>query len=239
MPGPRIVLSKNGNGNVVAARAEGNRNGNNSNQIRCYNCRGFSHYARNCTIRPRRRDATHIQTQLLIAQKEEARIQLQAEEFDLMAAAGDIDKIEEMDQLSVEPNGGIVEQHHATVEETHAYFKLQNFEIQFFKEASKFVRDFKSLAKEADESLDKIKVLEYKNERLLRAVVSQDLWIFTRGLGSYWERKEQIDDYGLHHKSLEEMMLTERGRRVAGFKLAASGFLWCGVNGLFNNGIMT
>nr|GFD37799.1 Gag-Pol polyprotein [Tanacetum cinerariifolium] len=34
--------------------------------------------------RPRGRDATYLQTQLLIAQKEEAGIQLQAEEYDLM-----------------------------------------------------------------------------------------------------------------------------------------------------------
>nr|GEX41940.1 hypothetical protein [Tanacetum cinerariifolium] len=33
----------NGNGNVVAARAEGNAIGNNGNQIRCYNCRGLGH----------------------------------------------------------------------------------------------------------------------------------------------------------------------------------------------------
>ncbi|GKC51390.1 hypothetical protein Tco_1074135 [Tanacetum coccineum] len=52
--------------------------------------------------------------------------------------------------------------------------RVQNFEIQFLKEAAKFVRDFKSLAKEANESLDKLKVLEYENERLLRAVVSPD-----------------------------------------------------------------
>ncbi|GKG24662.1 retrovirus-related pol polyprotein from transposon TNT 1-94, partial [Tanacetum coccineum] len=44
-----------GNGNVVAARAEGNAPGNNGNQIRCYNCRGLGHLARNCTVRPRRR----------------------------------------------------------------------------------------------------------------------------------------------------------------------------------------
>ncbi|GJW41397.1 hypothetical protein Tco_0067242 [Tanacetum coccineum] len=43
----------NGNGNVVAARAEGNATGNNG-----------------------RRDAAYLQTQLLIAQKEEAGIQL-------------------------------------------------------------------------------------------------------------------------------------------------------------------
>ncbi|GJR47510.1 hypothetical protein Tco_1315613 [Tanacetum coccineum] len=65
----------NGNGNVVAARAEGNATGNNGNQIR---------------------DAAYLQTQLLIAQKEEAGIQLQAEEFDLMAAAADLDEIEEV-----------------------------------------------------------------------------------------------------------------------------------------------
>ncbi|GJR32957.1 retrovirus-related pol polyprotein from transposon TNT 1-94 [Tanacetum coccineum] len=53
--------------------------------------------------------------------------------------------------------------------------RLQNFKIQFLKEAAKFVRDFKSLAKEADESLAKHKALELEIERLLRAVVSQDI----------------------------------------------------------------
>ncbi|GJR39376.1 hypothetical protein Tco_1215060 [Tanacetum coccineum] len=61
-----------------------------------YNAEGLGHLARNCTVRPRRRDAAYLQTQLLIAQKEEAGIQLQAEEFDLMAAAADLDKIEEV-----------------------------------------------------------------------------------------------------------------------------------------------
>nr|GEY48080.1 hypothetical protein [Tanacetum cinerariifolium] len=48
-------------------RAEGNAAGHNGNQIRCYNCRG-----------------------------EEAGIQLQAEEYDLMATAADLDEIEEV-----------------------------------------------------------------------------------------------------------------------------------------------
>nr|GEU77244.1 hypothetical protein [Tanacetum cinerariifolium] len=91
----------NGNGNLVAARAKGNGTGHIGNQIRCYNCRGVGDFARNCTVRPRRRDAAYLktaylQTQLLIAQKEEAGIQLQAEEFDLMAAAADLDEIEEV-----------------------------------------------------------------------------------------------------------------------------------------------
>nr|GEZ30666.1 hypothetical protein [Tanacetum cinerariifolium] len=69
----------NGNGNLVVASAEENAAGLNGNQIR-----------------PRRRDAAYLQTQLLIAQKEEVGIQLQAKEFDLMAAAADLDEIEEV-----------------------------------------------------------------------------------------------------------------------------------------------
>nr|GEX88548.1 hypothetical protein [Tanacetum cinerariifolium] len=69
---PGINQNPNGNGNLVAARAEGNVSGHNGNQIRCYNCRGVGHFARNCRVRPRRRDVAYLQTQLLIAQKEEA-----------------------------------------------------------------------------------------------------------------------------------------------------------------------
>nr|GEY60355.1 hypothetical protein [Tanacetum cinerariifolium] len=87
------IANQSGTGNVVVARAEGTGNGN---QSRCYNCRGLGHMARNCTARPRRRDVAYLQTQLLIAQKKEAGIQLQAEEFDFMAAASDLDEIEEV-----------------------------------------------------------------------------------------------------------------------------------------------
>nr|GFC66875.1 hypothetical protein [Tanacetum cinerariifolium] len=62
------LIGVQGNNNLVAARAEGNAAGQNGNQIRCYNCRG----------------------------KEEAGIQLQAEEYDLMAAVVDLDEIEEV-----------------------------------------------------------------------------------------------------------------------------------------------
>nr|GEW13371.1 hypothetical protein [Tanacetum cinerariifolium] len=57
----------NANGNLVAARAEGNAAGHNENQIRCNNCRG-----------------------------EEAGIQLKAKEFDQMAVVADLDEIEEV-----------------------------------------------------------------------------------------------------------------------------------------------
>nr|GEV66787.1 hypothetical protein [Tanacetum cinerariifolium] len=69
--------------------------------------------------------------------------------------------------------------------------KLQNFEIQFLKEATKFVGDFKSLAKEADESLAKHKALELEIECLLRAVVSQDIM-------SVVQKASVVDTSNLH-----------------------------------------
>nr|GEY42399.1 hypothetical protein [Tanacetum cinerariifolium] len=270
----------------------GNQNGligvqgnGNQNQI------GNGHYARNCTVKPRTRDLAHLQTQLLIVQKEEVGIQLQAKEYDLMAAAADLDEIKEVNanyilmanlqQAStrgtqtnsapvydingstevhencddneifnmftqeeqytelLEPipkshqvpqNNNDVISEDTSVEqdlsddttpsvarkfldevkgtivtlqrvvkqrmtiETHNWAssahqelhkivrdeifpivnqvdaRLQNFEIQFLKDAAKFVREFKSLANEADASLAKHKALELEFERLLKAV---------------------------------------------------------------------
>nr|GEV09970.1 hypothetical protein [Tanacetum cinerariifolium] len=239
MPNPEDITDP------TTQRAEGNATGKNGNQIRCYNCRGVGHFARNCTVRPRRRDVAYLQTQLLIAQKEEARIQLQDKEFDLMAAAADLDEIEEVNancilmanlqqastsgtqtnKAPVYDSDGSAEVHNyencydneifnmftqeeqyteilEPILETHQVpqndnnviselYKIvkdeifpivnqvdaivQNFEIDFLKEEAKFVGDFKSLAKKDDESLAKHKALESEIERLLTAVVSQDI----------------------------------------------------------------
>nr|GEX60623.1 hypothetical protein [Tanacetum cinerariifolium] len=157
MVGGNANQNLNGNGNLVAARTEGNAAGHKGNQIKCYNCRGVGYFARNCTVRPRRRDAAYLQTQLLIGQKEEPRIQLQAEEFDLMAAASDLYEIKEYTELlkpipesyqvsqndnnvisedsSVEQSGGSVEQHPANVKETRALYDslYQNLAIEVEK----------------------------------------------------------------------------------------------------------
>nr|GEU87559.1 integrase, catalytic region, zinc finger, CCHC-type, peptidase aspartic, catalytic [Tanacetum cinerariifolium] len=237
----------NENGNLIVAVAKGNAAGHNGNQIWCYNYGGVGHFARNCTVRPRRRDISYLQTQLLIAQKEETGIQLQAEEFDLMAAAADLDEIKKVNVNYIlmanlhqsltsdisktanvsKPISTLNEEfsddttpsaahkflnevkstivtlqrvvkHRMSIEthnwssfahkELHKIVKdenfpivnqvdarVQNFEIQFLKEATKFVGDFKSLVKEADESLAKHKALEFEIERLLKAVVSHDI----------------------------------------------------------------
>ncbi|GKA45959.1 retrovirus-related pol polyprotein from transposon TNT 1-94 [Tanacetum coccineum] len=81
--------------------------------------------------------------------------------------------------------------------------RVQNFKIQFLKEAAKFVRDFQSLAKEADESLTKHKAFELEIKRLLRAVVSQDIMsivhnnsvVYTSNLQTELERtKERFEN---------------------------------------------
>nr|GEW87973.1 hypothetical protein [Tanacetum cinerariifolium] len=71
-------------GNVVTALAESNGNGINGNHTMCYNYQRVDHYARNSTVKPRKRVVAYLQTQLQIDQKEKAGIQLNSKEFNFM-----------------------------------------------------------------------------------------------------------------------------------------------------------
>nr|GFA14496.1 hypothetical protein [Tanacetum cinerariifolium] len=62
---------------------------------------------------------------------------------------------------------------------THNSASSAHQELHKIEEA-KFVGDFKSLANEADASLAKHKALELEIERLLKAVVSQDIMIIVQ-----------------------------------------------------------
>nr|GEX60214.1 hypothetical protein [Tanacetum cinerariifolium] len=93
-------MNQIGNGNLVVARAEENAAGQNGNQIRCYNCRGLGHYARNCTY-----------TELLEPILESHQV-----------PQNDNNVISE--DTSVKQGGEIVEQHPAKFEETRALYDL-------------------------------------------------------------------------------------------------------------------
>nr|GEW03291.1 hypothetical protein [Tanacetum cinerariifolium] len=87
--------------------------------------------------------------------------------------------------------------------------RVQNFEIQFLKEAPKFVGDFKSLAKEADDYLAKHKAMELDNECLLKAVVSQDVMSIVK--------KESVVDTSDLQTELEQIVYALCGDYLCGY----------------------
>nr|GEZ17569.1 retrovirus-related Pol polyprotein from transposon TNT 1-94 [Tanacetum cinerariifolium] len=126
----------NGNGNLVAARAEGNAARHNGNQIRCYNCRGV---------------------------------------------AVDLDEIEKVNANCIlmanmqQASTSGTQTNKAPVYDSDGSAESAKFWNKIFERSSQFVGDFKSLVKEADESLAKQKALELEIEHLLKAVISQDI----------------------------------------------------------------
>nr|GFB56772.1 hypothetical protein [Tanacetum cinerariifolium] len=98
----------------------------------------------------------------------EAGIQLQAEEYDLMAAAVDLDEIEEVNANCIL----MANLQQASTSDTQTDSAPVYDTNGSAEEAAKFVGDFKSLANEADASLAKHKTLELEIECLLKAVVS-------------------------------------------------------------------
>nr|GEY42600.1 retrovirus-related Pol polyprotein from transposon TNT 1-94 [Tanacetum cinerariifolium] len=138
-----------GNGNLVAARAEGNAAGQNGNQIRCYNCRG-----------------------------EEVGIQLQAEEYDLMAAAADLEEIEKVNSVNlVSQDIMIIVQNESVVDTSDLQTELERtkerFENCIIKKETEYAKLWNDWYKKCDEcKYDKIsydkayKDMQQKIERL-------------------------------------------------------------------------
>ncbi|GKC87866.1 hypothetical protein Tco_1148515 [Tanacetum coccineum] len=174
----------NGNGNVVAARAEDPR----GEMDACLS----SDSVIDCSKWKNRQEESTL-----------------AEEFDLMAAAADLDEIEEMNQLSVEQSGGTLEQHPATPDETRALYD------SLYSNLATEVEKVNSV-NQADESLAKHKALELEFERLFRDVVSQDIMsivqnpsvVDTSNLQTELERtKERFENYKLHDTIYENAKL--------------------------------
>nr|GEV00587.1 hypothetical protein [Tanacetum cinerariifolium] len=187
-----VIRNQNqiGNGNHVAARAEGNAAGQNGNQIRCYNCRGVEEYDliaaaadldeivevnANCILMANLQQASTLGTQTDSAPiyDTDGSVEVKSTIVTLQRVVKQRMTIEthnwsssthqELHKIVRDENFPIVNQVDA---------RLQNFKIQFLKEAAKFVGDFKSLANEADASLAKHKALELEIERLLKAVAT-------------------------------------------------------------------
>nr|GEY08891.1 integrase, catalytic region, zinc finger, CCHC-type, peptidase aspartic, catalytic [Tanacetum cinerariifolium] len=171
----------NRNGNVIAPRAEGNATENNGNQIRCYNCIGLGHFARNCT------QASTSGTQTDKAPIYDSDRSAEVHNYDNFYD-NEIFNMFTQEEQYTESLKPIPEPHQVQRNDSNVIYedeifpifnqvdaRLQNFKIQFLEEAAKFVRDFKSLRKEADESLAKHKALELEIERLLKAIISQDI----------------------------------------------------------------
>nr|GEW18675.1 hypothetical protein [Tanacetum cinerariifolium] len=131
-------------------RAEGNAIRNNGNQIRCYNCKGLGHLARNCTVRLRRGDVAldldkieEVKANcILMAKLQRASTSgTQTDKAPVYDSDGSADYTELLEPIpkphkvqqndsnviyevsSVEQDGGIVNRHFATIKEIRAYFE--------------------------------------------------------------------------------------------------------------------
>ncbi|GJZ44086.1 integrase, catalytic region, zinc finger, CCHC-type containing protein [Tanacetum coccineum] len=76
-------------------------NANQPRAIRCYNCKGEGHMAKQCTARKRVKDSEWFRGKMLLAQAQEAKVVLHEDQQDFLA-----DRLEEMEDRSI--NGDIV-----------------------------------------------------------------------------------------------------------------------------------
>nr|GEU64352.1 hypothetical protein [Tanacetum cinerariifolium] len=140
---PRVQNVRNQN-RLIGVQENGNQN-----QIE------NGHYARNCTVRPMRMDAAYLQTQLLIAQKKKAGIQLQAEEYDLMAATAYLDEIEEVNANSILMAN--LQQASTSVLQTKLEHTKERFENCIIKKENEYAKLWNDWYKKYDEcKYDKI-----------------------------------------------------------------------------------
>nr|GEX07191.1 hypothetical protein [Tanacetum cinerariifolium] len=187
------IVNQHGNGNVVAAHAEGNSNGINKNQIRCYNCRGEDHYASNYTVKPRKQDtacaceeterdnanctlennlqqastsSTQSDKAPVYETDESAEVHLSKNCYD-----NDIFNMFTQEEQYTELLEPILEPHQVPQNDNNVISEVSSVE----QGGGTVEQHHANVEKTADESFAKNKALELEIEHLLRAVVSQDI----------------------------------------------------------------
>ena len=95
--GNQVMGNQVGNAAAPVAGNYGNGNMNQGNVVKCFNCQGVGHMARNCPSRVDKKDPEYLQKALMLAQKQKAGFQLHAEEIDYMALMDDMEDCEDID----------------------------------------------------------------------------------------------------------------------------------------------
>ncbi|GJT11622.1 retrovirus-related pol polyprotein from transposon TNT 1-94 [Tanacetum coccineum] len=185
----------NGVGNVVATRAEGIGNGN---QIKCYNYRGLGHYARNCTIKPRRRDAAYLQTQF------KSEVSDPENCYDK-----DIFNMSTQDE-HVEQNGGTVDQNPVTAKEIRAYFESL---FNTLKIETEEVNRINQKMREADADL-KNKLARYKDQEKKLKSIKLSIQI-----SALKEEILQLNNHLSNEKSTVSILKEEKKKLKSDFKI--------------------
>ncbi|GKA37004.1 hypothetical protein Tco_0723569 [Tanacetum coccineum] len=170
------ITNRYGNGNLVTTPAEGNGNGINGNQIRCYNCQGMDHHASNCTDNLQQASTSGTQSDKAPVYDSDGSAEVHHSrncyDNDIFNMFTQKEQQAQQKQQSLYNGKVLLEKHDPPV-----VFELECkiLKLQFLKRKQpNLFRDFKSLATEADESIAR-EALELEIERLLRAVVSQDI----------------------------------------------------------------
>nr|GEZ02921.1 hypothetical protein [Tanacetum cinerariifolium] len=163
-----MIANQSGTGNVAAARAEGIRIGNQARHLHLYTN----------LLEPIPKPQLVPQNDNHITYVAPSMVHSGVTVETSSASNEEIHAHQETVYHNLVDQVGHVNRVNCNMRATNAELKseLARYKIQEQRvEITKFVRDFKSLAKEADLSLDKKKSVELKIERLLKASVSHDI----------------------------------------------------------------
>nr|GEU71655.1 hypothetical protein [Tanacetum cinerariifolium] len=162
----KAIQNPNRNGTLVAARGEGNATGYNGNQIRCYNCRGFSDLD----------EIEEVNANCILMENLQQALTSEEQYTELLEPILESHQVPQNDNnviskvTSVEQNGETVEQHPANVEETRVLYDslYHNLAIEVEK-----VNTVNRKLRETNAELT-TELVRFKNDRVIISSSSQE-----------------------------------------------------------------